>query len=141
ARGDHDFLIPQDDRLADLALNPFGDPDWIADVADFVDEHRKFISAKPRDRVVRALSRFGFFLRSPENDIRKPQAFMQAAADFDDELVAAQVTQAVINPLKPIEIDKKDGEAVVLVSPRPSHREFEPFQKQRSVWQRRQWIM
>ena len=117
ARRGEDFMPSQQERQAQLLLNPVDHAERIADVADVVDQDREFIATEPGDGVA------------------VTDAGLQPPADADQELVAGHVAEAVVDDLEPVEVEEEDGEPEPLRPPRPVHGAVEPVGEQGAVGQ------
>ena len=75
---------------ASFLLDPAGDVNGVAHIADVLEEHGEFVAAQPRDGVARAGG-------NPP-----------ACADRDEQLIADRVTQAVVDGLEAVHVEEKD---------------------------------
>jgi hypothetical protein len=87
----HDFAAADRERRAERGLNAKRDCVGLVDVAELVQQDRELVAAEPRDRIAGT------------------QARLEAPRHGDQQLVADQVTKAVVDDLEAIEVEIEGG--------------------------------
>src|SRR6185503_13087464 len=92
ARGDDDLMRADVEWSRQSILNSLGDFDRFSRVVDIFGHHREFISTKPRER------------------IGGPHASFKPPRERDKQLVAYQMTEAIVDDLEAVEVEEQQGE-------------------------------
>ena len=77
----------------------------------------------------------------PRNDVSAPHARLKPLRHRDQELVADEVTESVVDVFEAVHVDEQRGEQPIPVSLRLRERAFEHLDEQRSIRQRRQRVV
>ena len=91
AGGDEDLVAAEVDRRRELLVDALGDPDGVADVAPLVEQDGELVAAD----------------RATVSDGRR--AASRAPEICDQQLVAHQMAEAVVDDLEAVEVEEEDG--------------------------------
>ena len=104
-------------------LQPVGDRADLLGDGDVVDQHGELVAAEPRQHVARAHLR------------------LQPLGERDQELVAGEVAQAVVDQLEAVEVDEQDGVARFRRAGGLSNRPLQQLAEHRAVGQTGQRVV
>src|SRR4029079_11212572 len=111
------------ERGGQLLVDAGGDEGGVGAGAHVVDEDRELVAAEAGERVAGT------------------DAALEAPGDFDEELVAREVAQAVVDDLEAVHVDEEDGEAVVGPPGREADRLAEAVEEEGAVGKAGQGIV
>ena len=81
-----------------VLLDALGHAQRVADMLDVIEQDGEFVSAQPRDRMVRPESR---------DHVARPQAALQPPRDRDQQPISNNVPEAVVDQLEAIQIEEQ----------------------------------
>ena len=96
-------------------MDPVGDPEGLAGVADVLDQHRELVPPQPCDRVPGA------------------EARLEPPREGDEHLVPGHVPEAVVDHLELVEVDVEDRERIVVAPPAAGEGLAQAVAEQRAV--------
>src|SRR5438105_1513684 len=99
----------QVERPRQLLLDAVGDARGIARDFEVVEQNGEFVSAEARDHVA-----------GTEADFQPPR-------DLDNQLIPHQVSEAVVDDLETIKVEKEDGKMIVVTLFRAPKRTLQPI--------------
>ena len=104
AGGDEDLVAAEVDRRRQALVDAVGHPHGVADVAPPFEQDRELVAADAGDGV------------------RGAQRRGERAGDLDQQLVAHQVAEAVVDDLEAVEVEEEDGGQPLRLAARALHR-------------------
>ncbi len=122
-RRGEDLLGAEPERRLQLADDALGDQRRLVGLDDAFQQHREFVAAQARD------------------DVARLQAGADAAADLEQQVVADQVTDRIVDHLEAVQVDEQHGELFARVRDVALHRLLQPLQQQGAVGQAGQRVV
>ena len=118
-----DLLAANEEFAQQHLVNAIGDACGVFEAGDFVQQDGELVSPQPGDRIART------------------QEHADPLAEFDQQLVARGVTQAVVHHLESIEVEKQHGKLARRLAAVLFQGEIEPVQEQGPVGQSGQRVV
>ncbi len=115
--GDEDLVPAEVERRGQLRPDAGGGAAGFRRLLQLLEQDGELVAAQARDGVSR------------------PHAAFEAARHLDQQQVALQVAEAVVDHLEAVEIQEHHGQPVVVVALRPRQRRAQPVHEQRAVGQ------
>ena len=125
-----DVAALQIERLRHGRQQPIGDRLRVRRGAHAVEQDREFVAAQPRQR--------GFALDA-RHRVRRAQRRLQPPRQADQQFVAGEMTQAVVDQLEAIDVEEEHREARAAAA-RAADQAFEAIHEQHAIRQARQRI-
>ena len=115
ARRGHHLMGVDFEGLRERLENALGDPGGVARGDDVSEKHGELVAAQPRNRVP------------------GPQAGGESPRELEQQLVSHRMSQAVVDVLEAVDVEKEHAVAGVLVPPRLLHGEAEAVHEEAPV--------
>src|SRR5579871_2285229 len=131
AGADDNLLAIYRERIGQPLLNAVRHADCIAWVLQLRCENDEFISTRPGERVIGGEHLAASAIT--RNCVVAAQTGSEAACDLDEQFVAGGVSEAVVEDLKVVDIDIKDGEPEIRMSACNLNGALQTVQKKEAV--------